>query len=107
MMNTAFLLVATAMVAQPFKAPDDIAHRKADIISEGTLMSAELFALEEHAAKPLPTIVMCHGWGGTAPALRPDAIAFAKAGYFVVLFDYRGWGASDGKLVLTKPPTRG
>jgi hypothetical protein len=50
---------------------------------------------------------MCHGWGGTADRLRPEAIAFARAGYFVVLFDYRGWGASEGRLVATKPLERG
>ena len=70
-------------------------------------MTAEAFALKEHANKPLPTIILCHGWGGVAAALRPDAIAFAKAGYFVVVFDYRGWGESDGMVVLVKPPMRG
>lgn len=91
----------------PFKPPEDIAHRKADILSEGTRMSAEVFSLKANANKALPTIVMCHGWGGTAAALRADAIVFAKAGYLVVVFDYRGWGESDGKLVLTKPAERG
>ena len=43
---------------------------------------------------------MSHGWGGTAAALRPDAIAFARAGYLVVTFDYRGWGKSDSRLIL-------
>jgi dienelactone hydrolase len=42
---------------------------------------------------------MSHGWGGTAAALRPDAIVFAQAGYLVVAFDYRGWGKSDSRLV--------
>jgi pimeloyl-ACP methyl ester carboxylesterase len=55
----------------------------------------------------LPTIIMCHGWGGTADLLRPDAVAFARAGYFVVTFDYRGWGASEGRVVLTRPAPRG
>src|SRR5262249_38292491 len=55
----------------------------------------------------LPTIVMSHGWGGTAKALRPDAMAFAQAGYLVVAFDYRGWGNSDSRLIpIGKPETR-
>jgi dienelactone hydrolase len=49
---------------------------------------------------------MCHGWGGTAERLRGTAVGFTRAGYFVVVFDYRGWGASDGRLVLTKPATK-
>jgi dienelactone hydrolase len=91
----------------PFTAPDDVAFRKATIISEGTRMAAELFALKENENKALPTIIMCHGWGGVAERLRPDAIAFARDGYFVVVFDYRGWGASEGRVVLTKPLVRG
>jgi dienelactone hydrolase len=42
---------------------------------------------------------MSHGWGGTAASLRPDAVAFARAGYLVIAFDYRGWGKSDSRLV--------
>ena len=39
--------------------------------------------------------------------LRPDAVAFARHGYLVVSFDYRGWGGSEGKLVTTRPLARG
>lgn len=46
---------------------------------------------------------MSHGWGGTAQVLRPDAVAFARAGYLVVSFDYRGWGKSDSRVVLAQP----
>src|SRR4051794_38467445 len=69
-------------------------------MSEGTRMAAETFAPRNAAGARLPTIVMSHGWGGTAAALRPDAIAFARAGNFVVAFDYRGWGHSDARLIL-------
>jgi dienelactone hydrolase len=46
---------------------------------------------------------MAHGWGGVAAHLRPDAVTFARAGYLVVTFDYRGWGASDSRVILTSP----
>src|SRR6185437_8061651 len=72
--------------------------------SEGTRMAAEVFAPKEPKSERLPTIVMSHGWGGTAAALRPDAIRFARAGYLVVVFDYRGWGNSDARLVATGKP---
>jgi dienelactone hydrolase len=86
------------------KIPDDVLMRSADIISEGTRMSAEVFAPKNPKTNRLPTIVMSHGWGGVAAALRPDAIKFAQAGYLVVAFDYRGWGKSDSRLVpLGKP----
>ncbi len=87
------------------KAPDDVTFRAENIVSEGTRMSALVFAPRETQEAKLPTIVMSHGWGGTAAALRPDAIVFARAGYLVVAFDYRGWGNSESRLVQagTKP----
>jgi dienelactone hydrolase len=87
----------------PFTPPDDIDYRKAVIISEGTRMAAELFALKSLAGQALPTILMAHGWGGTAAQLRTVGLEFARAGYFVVTFDYRGWGESDSRLILTGP----
>lgn len=91
-----------------FKAPDDVTYRAADILSEGTRMAAEVFAPKgkDGDAEKLPTIVMSHGWGGTAASLRPDAVAFARAGYLVVAFDYRGWGGSDARLVAAGKPEK-
>lgn len=87
----------------PFTVPVDLAYRTADIISEGSRLSAEIFSLASDNGKKLPTIIMSHGWGGQASLLRPDAVAFARAGYLVVTFDYRGWGSSDGRIIATKP----
>jgi len=86
-----------------YTPPDDLAYRKANITSEGVRLSAELFAPKSAGDKKLPVIVMGHGWGGVAALLRPDATVFARAGYLVVTFDYRGWGASDSRVILTKP----
>ena len=108
----AFALACSAVRAQDakpsgFKVPDDVTFRTADIMSEGTRMAAEVFAPKDPKSEKLPTIVMSHGWGGTAAALRPDGIAFARAGYLVVTFDYRGWGRSDSRLILAgKPPEK-
>lgn len=93
--------------AATYNPPADVAFRKAAVVSEGCRLAAELFAPKAGAEKPLPTVVMSHGWGGTAEHLRPDAAAFARAGFFVVTFDYRGWGASEGRVVLTKPAAKG
>ena len=96
----------------PYKPPGDVTFRTADILSEGTRMAAEVFAPkttggdQEKAKEKLPTIVMSHGWGGTADSLRSDAAAFARAGYLVVVFDYRGWGRSDARLVAAGPPEK-
>jgi pimeloyl-ACP methyl ester carboxylesterase len=90
-----------------YEPPADVAFRKATVVSEGSRLAAELFAPKAANGKPLPTIIMSHGWGGTAQLLRPEAAALARAGYLVVTFDYRGWGASEGRVVLTKPAERG
>jgi uncharacterized protein len=85
----------------PFVPPEDVEYRRATIVSEGTRMSAELFSRKALAGTKLPTILMAHGWGGTAAGLRTVALDFARAGYLVVTFDYRGWGESDARVVLT------
>ena len=51
--------------------------------------------------KKLPTLVLCHGWGGTAAGLRHTSLTFARAGYLVATFDFRGWGESDSRVILT------
>jgi hypothetical protein len=82
-----------------------VEERKVDIVSEGVRIHADLYTPTSSAARPLPTIIMSHGWGGTAAMLRPQASDFARAGYLVVAFDYRGWGESDSRVVLTRPGT--
>jgi len=89
--------------AIPFVLPDDVAQRKVDILSEGSRMAGEVYALKSMAGRKLPTIIMSHGWGGTVAGLRRDAAGLAQSGYLVVAFDYRGWGASDSRVILTGP----
>jgi len=103
-----FLLLVSGLLSNLFgqspQVPANVAFRTADIVSEGTRMQAEVFAPHDaEAGVPLPCILMAHGWGGTAAALRRDAIYFALNGYFAVAFDYRGWGNSDARLILTGP----
>jgi dienelactone hydrolase len=86
--------------------PDAIEFRTTRIISEGVRLHAELLSLKSLAGKPLPTVIMAHGWGGTAANFRWDALALANAGYLVISFDYRGWGQSDGRIILAAPPEK-
>jgi dienelactone hydrolase len=87
--------------ADDFTPPEDLRFRRADIISEGVRLTAELFRPKGRAEdEKLPAIILCHGWGGTAAQLRREAIDFARAGFTTIAFDYRGWGASDGRLIL-------
>ena len=98
-----FCALALAQTTAPrpsFTPPDDVTVRSVDIYSEGTRMAGDVYSAKANAGKKLPTIVMAHGWGGTKAAFRPEAVAFAQAGYLVVAFDYRGWGESDSRVVL-------
>lgn len=54
--------------------------------------------LPTRKARPLPCLVMAHGFAMTR-ACRLDAVAqrFAAAGLAVLLFDYRGFGDSAGR----------
>ncbi len=100
----AVVLARTATAQAPdasFKPPEEVRFRTASIVSEGTRMAAEVYSPKASEGKRLPTVILCHGWGGTAADLRPQAIAFAQAGYLAVAFDYRGWGKSDSRLVVT------
>jgi len=90
------LLLLGAMLR--FAHAAGVEERTAVVISEGVRLQARIYT-PEAAKPPLPTIIMSHGWGGTAAMLRSQATDFAQAGYLVVAFDYRGWGESDARLV--------
>jgi uncharacterized protein len=89
--------------AEAAEVADEVVSRKVSIMSEGVRIQADVYSLGSLEGKRLPTIIMAHGWGGTASMLRPQASDFARAGYLVVAFDYRGWGDSDSRVVLTAP----
>ncbi|CAN5685035.1 alpha/beta hydrolase [soil metagenome] len=73
-----------------------------DLDSHGTRCAAWLFpATAESLTGPRgrPCVVMWHGFGATKDAgLEPFAERFAAAGADVLVFDYRGFGRSDGDL---------
>jgi uncharacterized protein len=46
---------------------------------------------------------MAYGWGGTMQRFRAEGAAFAQAGYLAVMFDCRGWGDSEARVVLAAP----
>ncbi|MFO1432262.1 MAG: alpha/beta fold hydrolase [Candidatus Competibacteraceae bacterium] len=69
-----------------------------EFTSQGVVCRAWLYMPVRPDARPAPCIVMAPGLGGTRDAgLEPYARRFADAGYVVLLFDYRHFGASDGE----------
>ena len=99
-----FLLILTFA---SLSAAAQTTERKVDLYSEGTRMSGTVFYLQALEGKKLPTLILSHGWGGTAAMLRPQAERFAQAGYFVLAFDYRGWGESESRWVRDESAAAG
>ena len=79
-----------------------VEQRSVNIWSDGTRLAGDIFYPKDRKeGETLPAIVLCHGWGGTKSHLnRTYAPKFAAAGFFVLTFDYRGWGESDSRLVM-------
>lgn len=73
-----------------------------DVMSHGTRLSAWHFPAEVDdltTVRGRPCVVMAHGFGATKDAgLEPYAERFAQAGADVLVFDYRGFGTSDGDV---------
>ncbi|WP_249645595.1 alpha/beta hydrolase [Nocardia sputi] len=46
---------------------------------------------------PAPCVVLCHGFSGTMDRLFDYAECFAAEGFAALVFDYRGFGESDGE----------
>jgi len=94
-------------LARDYRPAAGVGFRVVSIMSDGVRLHGELFWPRAEEGHKLPTVVMANGWGGVAAALRSDANGFAAAGYRVILFDYRGWGESDARVVLTSPEPAG
>jgi dienelactone hydrolase len=97
----------TFQLAKDYQPAPRVSFRAVSIMSEGVRLHGEMFYRKADEGQKLPTIIMAHGWGGVAAAFRRDATELAQAGYLVVIFDYRGWGESDARVVLTGPGPAG
>jgi uncharacterized protein len=87
--------------AAEYKPPEGVDFRSVTIMSDGIRLHGEVFSPKATpAGQRLPGVVMAHGWGGVAAALRDDAADIARAGYLVLVFDYRGWGESASPVVM-------
>src|SRR5712672_3490888 len=100
-----YFFALLGLVLTSLDALAQLAERKVDIYSEGVRMTGAVLYPQAFEGKKLPAVILSHGWGGTAAMLRPQAERFAQAGYFVLAFDYRGWGESDSRWVRDESAT--
>ena len=86
----------------PYVAP--VKTEQVSFFSEGTRLSGFLHR-PDAAVGPLPFVVQGPGWLGLADAKLYARYheAFTAAGFAVLIFDYRGFGASDGDRGTLSP----
>jgi ABC-2 type transport system ATP-binding protein len=51
----------------------------------------------------LPAVLLAHGFGETKDAVLPQARTLARAGFAVLVWSARGFGASSGQIALDSP----
>ena len=76
--------------------------------SEGVRLEGDLYQPKGADADELRAgIVLCHGYTGVKSLYLPDnARVLTEAGYVVLTFDYKGWGASEGPRTRLAPFSR-
>jgi dienelactone hydrolase len=83
--------------------PLSVAPAPAIWYSEQVRVSGELYRPSDgRFAGPRPAVVLAPGWGRTAESLREYADALARQGIIALIIDYRGQGASGGRIYLAE-----
>ena len=82
--------------------------RSVSFYSEGCKLSGDLYVPDNlGAGESRAGIVLCHGYTGVKDLYLPDnARVLNEAGYVVLTFDYKGWGASEGARSRLAPYSR-
>ena len=97
----AFAIVLTTLYASAQDTAFSI--RSVEFWSDGTRLAGDLFVPSGlESGEKRAAVLLCHGWGGLKSQLNATtAPKLAEAGFVVMTFDYRGWGESDARLVVT------
>ena len=106
--SLAVLVCLQALVAQSPGTPDAAkspAPRQVTLWSDGTRMAGDLYVPADwKEGEKRSAVLFCAGTAGTKNGNGAlYATRFVKEGFVVLAFDYRGWGESDCKLMMTEP----
>jgi len=72
--------------------------REVSFYSEGQKIVGDLYLPNNSEGKKFPAVILCHGFAGVKEvALPPYAEFFAEQGFVSLVFDYRGFGGSEGE----------
>ena len=103
--SIASLLTASFIFNAVAADPPNYTIKSVTIWSDGTRMAGDLYLPND--LKPdekRAAILFCAGTGGVKKGNGGlYGRRFAKEGFIVLAFDYRGWGESDCKLMMTEP----
>ncbi len=98
------LVAAVTWAAWPTPAPPTIATRDLTISAPGGPGVDEPVQLDSTlylpAQTPAPAVIMAHGFGGSKRSVAADAQDLARAGFVVLAYSARGFGASTGQIGL-------
>jgi ABC-2 type transport system ATP-binding protein len=75
--------------------------------ADGKPVELDATILTTDPTTPRPAIVLAHGFGGTKDDSEPTARTLALAGYTVIIYTARGFGASGGRIHLDNPAYEG
>ena len=103
------VLLATLLLTAAIHAADDPVAapeiRHVTIWSDGTRMAGDLYVPRDlKDGDKRAAVLFCAGTGGTKKGNGAlYAKRFVTEGFVVLAFDYRGWGESNCKLMMTEP----
>ena len=82
--------------------------RAVEFYSEGFKLQGDVFTPEGlPRGERRAAVVLCHGYTGVKDLYLPDnAAALNAAGYVAMVFDYKGWGDSEGARSRLVPYSR-
>jgi len=85
-----------------------MSRQEVSFYGEGMKLQGDLFLPDDASAKvSCAGIVLCHGYTGIKDLYLPDNAEWLRqAGYAVLIFDYKGWGKSEGTRGRLAPFSR-
>ncbi len=101
----AILLLQEKLIFYPGAAPEltpassGLDYRDLSLVTrDGTAIHAWFVPAQGRTAvEPAGAVLMCHGNAGNVESRLVAVKFFARAGFSVLLFDYRGYGNSEGR----------
>ncbi len=104
-------LGAVVVPAAPARAADAVVETELTVAgppeADGTPVDLDVTLLTTAPGTARPAVVLAHGFGGSKTDSLPVGRDLARAGYAVIVYTARGFGASGGLIHLDDPAYEG